>query len=305
MPSPVDLFSSYNNRRSTSGLIVETIIDNFEYFISFAGKDFKQVLGRKKITRDIEDIWSFFARHSVKSSPSYPYLMEFITNNIETIQNSTIISFLNRTSPRSPILKDILLRIINSDNAKNKSFAGKILGTNFNDDKQVFENVIKVKDNFDVGRIIALCNGWPEQEVLRKIFDEIVLRQSNIDHYVGFNLKFLFRNIDNLATFLKQVLASPKESRRFHQYYFVPMIERISRDPQFCLSIKRSLLASVSVNEKISYYNLLSQVNMIDYEVRVWKSQVKDFTNDYGYDIVTNKEVRLKNILYDYYYHLN
>lgn len=80
------------------------------------------------------------------------------------------------------------------------------------------------------------------------------------------------------------------------------MIERLKRDKDFSLAIKGLLLSSNSISEKISYYNLLSQVNMVDEEVTAWKNKITDFKNDFGYDIVSNKTVRLKDVLHDYSY---
>jgi hypothetical protein len=176
------------------------------------------------------------------------------------------------------------------------------LGQNFKGDSQVYEEVKKVQGPLDDGRIIALCNGWPNEPILKSIFDELVKNRYPIGDYVGFNLKFLFRDVNNLTDFLKQIFSSPKEAERYHRYFFLPMIERLKRDNDFSLAIKRLLLASISVTEKISYYNLLSQVNMVDDEVRCWKDKITTFKNDYGYDVVSNKTIRLKNVLYDYYF---
>jgi hypothetical protein len=76
----------------------------------------------------------------------------------------------------------------------------------------------------------------------------------------------------------------------------------MKRDKDFSLAIKVLLLSNSSISEKISYYNLLSQVNMVDEEVTSWKNKITDFKNDFGYDIVSNKTVRLKDVLHDYYY---
>ncbi|WP_119789534.1 NACHT domain-containing protein [Flavobacterium anhuiense] len=303
--APSDLFSNYGYRKVVSGQMVKNIIDNFEYFISYTGKDFKNILKNARTKTSIEDIWSFFARHSVRSSPTFPYIMEFITNNSETIENSSIITFLNRTSPRSAILKQLLIKIIKSPEPKNKPLAGQLLGTNFKGDDQVYNEVKKVEGIDDSGRIIALCKGWPEEKVLKEIFDEIVTNNTQVNYHVGYNLKFLLRDIDNLLIFVKKVIENPTESRRYHQFFFGPMIERISRDQDLCNAIKKALLNSSTINERISYYNLLSQVNLIDDEIRHWKNQFKDYHNDQGYDIITNTEVRLKNILFDNYYYYN
>ena len=262
------------------------------------------IVGHLNHSKDVEDIWGFFARNSVKSSQTYNHIMEFISNNSDTIKNSSLISFLNRTSPRSSILKDILLRFIkNSDSQRNHNviLAGRLLGSNFNNDAQVYKEVCMVKDAFDAGRIMALCSGWQEEPVLKKIFNDIVEHQFPVDNYVGFNLKFLFRDVSNLTEFIKGITTNVGEFKRYHKFFYVPMIERIKRDTDFGLAIKELLLSSNSISEKISYYNLLTQVNMVDEDVSIWKNEITDFKNDFGYDIVSNKTVRLKHVLYDYY----
>lgn len=297
------VFNEYYYERYSSVMMIKSIIDNFDYLISFAGKDFRIIVENLNLDKNVENIWSFFARYSVKSSPTYNHIMEFIANNYTTINNSSLISFLNRTTPKNPFLKEILLRlIINSDINSNKILVGRLLGTNFKDDNQVYDEVKNVKDYDDVGRIIALCSGWPQEPILKEIFEEIVEHQIYVDNYVGFNLKFLFRDVNNLVEFMKNVFTNAGELKLYHKFFFVPMIERLKIDEAFSLAIKELLLSSKSVSEKISYYNLLSQVNMVDEEVISWKSKITDFKNDFGYDIVSNKTVRLKNILYDYYY---
>lgn len=301
----LDIFNEYSYRQSSSTIMINSIIDNFDFLISFTDKDFHKIVGHLKHSKDIEDIWGFFARHSVKSSPTYSYIVEFISNNSDTIKNSSLISFLNRTTPRSSILKDILLRFIrDNDSHRNHNviLAGRLLGSNFNNDSEVYKEVCMVKDVFDVGRIMALCSGWQEEPVLKRIFNDIIEHQIPVDNYVGFNLKFLFRDVSNLTEFIKGVSSNVGEFKRYHKFFYVPMIERLKRDKDFSLAIKELLLSTNSISEKISYYNLLAQVNMVDEEVSIWKNKITDFNNDFGYDIVSNKTVRLKDVLYDYYY---
>lgn len=295
----LDIFDEYAYRRYASEMMIKSIIYNFDYLISFAGKDFSSIADHLKHKKNIEDIWGFFARHSVKSSPTYVHIMEFITANPTAIKNSSIISFLNRTTPKSPILKDILLELINND-GRNGVLAGRILGTNFKSDNQVYEEVKKIAHLGDSGKIIALCSGWPQEPILKEMFDDLVKNQYYIDNYVGYTLKFLFRDINNLVDFLKSVVSDANSIDYKHKYFFIPMIERLKRDKDFALAVKGLLLSSTSINEKISYYNLLSQLNMVDQEVTAWKNKICNFKDDFGYDIVSNKTVRLKDILHDY-----
>ncbi|MDT3740972.1 MAG: NACHT domain-containing protein [Candidatus Kapabacteria bacterium] len=298
----LDIFHEYYYKKSSSGIMIKSIIDNFDYLISYTGKDFNSIVGHLKHTKDIEDIWGFFARHSSKSSPTYIHLMEFISKNSSTIQNYSIISFLNRTAPKSTVLKEILLRSINNTDRHNEILAGRLLGTNFKNDSQVYDEVKNIAINGYFGKIIALCSGWSNEPILKEMFDDILKDKYYVDNYVVFNFIFLFRDINNLTEFLKRIFTNTSDIKRYHRYYIIPLIERLKRDKDFILAVKGLLLYSNSISEKISYYNLLSQVNMVDEEITSWKNKITDFKNDYGYDIVSNKTVRLKDVLHDYYY---
>lgn len=298
----LDIFQESAYSKSSSGIMIRSMIENFDYLISYTGKNFDSIVGHLKHLRNIEDIWGFFARHSSKSSPTYSYLMEFISNNSSTIKNTSIISFLNRTAPKSPILKEILLRFITGNERHNTILAGRLLGTNFKNDTRVYDEVKNIGFIGDSGKIIALCSGWPNEPILKNMFDNMIKDQYHADQYVGFNLKFLFQDVDNLTGFLEDAVADSSGIKHYHRYFFIPLVERLKRDRDFSNSLKELLLASSSVSEKISYYNLLSRVNMVDEDVSSWKKNITDFKNDYGYDIVSNKTVRLKNILHNYYY---
>ena len=302
--SPTEILISNNYVRSSSKLMIRSIIDNFDYLMKSIDNNLELILEGRKSSKEIENSWSFIASNSVRSSPTYPYIMRFITESVTTISSNSIINFLNRTSPKSSILKNILLRIISSIDENNKALAGELLGTNFKDDSQVYEVVKNIDGISDYGRIIALCNGWPNEPILRETFDELVKNQSNyhIDYHVGFNLKFLFRDVANLTRFFDEVFLGGNDIKSLHKYFFIPMIERLKRDSEFRLEVKKLLLSSGSITEKISFYNLLSQVNQIDDDIIIWKSKISDFKNDYGYDIVSNKTIRLKDVLYDYYF---
>ncbi|WP_116787006.1 NACHT domain-containing protein [Flavobacterium psychrotrophum] len=300
---PVDIFYGHRLHRSTSTLIIKSIIENFDYFISIVQKDFK-IMFKHPGSRNMEETWGFFAQQSVKSSPSYHYIMEYISENADAIKDKNLINFLSRTAPESSILRSILIRLLEDSNHSNQILAGKLLGLNFKNDNYVYKIVSNINDYMHIhqGRIMALCNGWPNDLKLKKIFDKLVGKKIYTTYEVNFSLKFLFRDIDNLVDFLNDALLNPNEVYGYHRYFIIPLIDRLRKDGTFKAKIKELLLGSKSVNEKVSYYNMLSHVNMIDEELRSWKSEVSDFYDDYGYDIISNKRVCLKDILYDYYY---
>jgi hypothetical protein len=296
---PFNIFREYRNSNYVSGLIIQTLISEFDYLVSVVGKNFQPIMETSRMT--VEGIWGFFARHSVKSSPSFPYIMEFISENSSTINNQDLIGLLGRVSPKSTILKNMLLRILLEPGYKDRALAGRMLGNNFKDDPQVYDAVKNISDYKEYGKIVALCTGWQNELILKKIWNQVNSDNLPIDYYAGYHLKFLFSSVEDLLFFLKLSLNQLDKIESSHKYFFVPMLERLKSDKAFANAIKARLFEAKSISEKISYYNLLTQVNLIDAEVKAWKAQVNS-KNDYGYDIISNRIVRLKDILHDYYF---
>lgn len=299
---PFIIFDEYDFQKNNRGLIHRSIIENFDYLIAHVGRDFKMLSREKMATDSIEFLWSFYAERSVKSSPTFPYILEYINRNSNSLTDSRLISFLNRTLPNSPLLKQILLQIIDNPEAKNKALAGTFLGTQFKDDIEVFENVRNVTGIQDVGRILALCRGWKSEPVLKEIFDNIELDSTYSNDYVYFSLMFIFKDLDYLEKFIDFIFNDIDETTHAHKFFFVPMVERMKTDDDFVKLLKKILRTTNDIHRKISCFNLLSLIDKIDSEVTNWKEAVTDFKNDYGYDIVSNKTVRLRDILHDYYF---
>lgn len=295
---PINIFDDYYHRDSTSGLIIQNIINEFEYLISVVGNDF-QLLLKDNRSKELENIWGFFAKYSGKTSPSFPYISQFISENIESITDLNLINFLNRTTPKSNALKNILLRIINDDNRENSSFA-RLLGQNFNTDDDVYKIVKDVHNYSEHNKIIALSVGWPSEPILHEIFIDLVKSKQPINDYAGYYLKFLFRDIDNIMAFLSDVLSFEKDAIYDHRYFYRPLMIRLRKDRELIVRIKDKLLTAEKINEKVSYYNLLLHSNYVDDDVKKWKADIVDIDEDYGYDIVSNKTVRLFDIL-NYY----
>lgn len=299
--SPNSLFSDYSLERNTSSLIISSIMENFQRLFLLTGNNFAQLTQNSDNSKEIENIWGFFAKYSTKSSATYPYLIDYVSRKVDEITNQNIINFLNRVTPKNVHLKSILLRLLETNQTSNNASIGRLLGTNFKDD-QVYQMVKNIRHEGEVGKILALSNGWSDEPILRELFNSIVKDHIQVNHYVGFQLKFLFRDIDNLVMFLEENMIHSEDLIKLHRTFYPPMIDRLKRDSAFGQAIKNLLLNADSASKKISYYSLLSQCNLIDEEVKAWSEGITDYKNDYGYNIVTNRIVRLKDTLHDYYY---
>jgi len=279
--------------------MIKVLINNFDYLISIVGDNFNNLAMDSK--PNIQNIWGFWSKYSSSSSISYPYIMKFITSNIETINNPDIINFLNRYAPHSRLLKNISLRVINLKDNQNKILAGQILGKHFNNDVNVYNKVCKIDErNPNVGKIVALCIGWPDSPKLKTFFEQIKDSNFRINHYAAFQLKFIFRDIDNILDFFNKVLTNPNEAKYLHNKFITPMIKRISIDINMQKVIKEKLLISNSPSIKVSFYAILSSIGKIDQDVLEWKKKqiINKVSNAYGFNIVTNEYIPFTDILY-------
>lgn len=299
---PQNLFTNRIWHRSSSPLMISSLVENFDYLISASENDPTKFVDRAS-DRNSEELWTFFAMRSTKSSPTYPYIIDYITKNEKTLRSSSMLSFLNRTSPKSTLFKNILMNSIEHSLFNDRVYIGRLLGINFNNDTQVYNTVSGIKDFYDEIKILALCTGWPHDPILKSLFEKLIKTESfDAPYSVIYSLKFLFRDVKNIMDFLCEVLSNQNEIEHLHKYFIFPLLERLRKDDNLKKEVKKQLLASTTASQKISYYNLLSHVNWIDGDIQIWKTQIAKFQNDYGYDILTNKTVRLKDILYDYYF---
>lgn len=282
-------FSFSSSPREMSPIMISLLIHNFEYLYNSISGDFSKIEEYKN--SDPQNVWGFWAKYSDVHSPTFSYILDFIKNNNTIIKNRNLIDFLRRTSPKSTLLKNILLRILKQNNKKDSLYCGQILGENFNSDVQVYQEISTIIDYFqDGGKIIAMCYGWPKDKILKEIFEKLIHEGRHIDSKVGYNLKFLFRDIDNIILFFEEIFDNHNRAKYEHKDFIEPLYKRIVKDESLQAEIKSILLKTSSNSEKISYYAILDSINKIDKDISKWKDNQlsENLIGGYGYNIMTN-----------------
>lgn len=299
--------NSYGFDRYTSDSICQLLVSEFEYLVSVVGEDLS-LLRKSAFNEDIQHIWIILARYSDNASPTAPYILRYIENNINEINDRTLIHFLARLYPKLEVTRTILLRETILKESKNKAFSGRLLGLVYSGDKKILARLTESKLDYldDYGKVIALATGWEDAPILKDTFNSISTIIQNNDHfqvnyYISFHLKFLFRDIKNLMDFLNYALSETDEIKRLHNYFYNPLIDRLRKDKILVQEIKNKLILSQEINKVISYYNLLAKTNNIDNEIQQWKSSILERGEEYGFDIVSNKTIRLSELLNEYH----
>ncbi|EAY28361.1 NACHT domain-containing protein [Microscilla marina] len=285
-------------------IITSLLIENFDYVMNVINNDITKLLDDNPLDNDVEDFWKQLAINSGKLSPSYPYIIDYINDNQETITDIEIIDFLNRTAPKSKVLRKIALRLIDSHHRDKRVYAANVLGKNFINDPIVKEKMHQVDLGYKLnkGKLVALCIGWPEADILKETYEKIKPKQRHNDDDVEFHIKFLFSQADRVVGFFDRVLENYSEAKYHYKYFAEPMKRRIQEDTQLQQVIKKKLLKTTSASAKVSYLALLNYANYHDEEINNWKEeQMKSQENQaaYGYNIVTNELIPFSDLLYD------
>lgn len=285
-PNPKFYFSSGFFEASNS--IIKLLVDNIDYILEAIEGDLQKLTDDSSI--NYEKFWGFFADFADRNSQAFKKIIEFITVNRETITDTKLIKFLLINQPHGEILKNIVINIVGSDKKSDKVFAGEILGKNFRDD-DVFSFVNDFYDyNEDIGKIIALFEGWPDSYKLEELYYKYKDDLNHVRPSIGYRLYLRFSEPQVIMKFLTRVIHNYFEAKYYHKKYFNPLQKRLSNDTILQTEIKKRLLSTKFISEKISLYELLRVTNSLDDEIDDWKKNQVDCKNinECGYNIVTN-----------------
>lgn len=281
-------YSDYDNK--ISEFMIKLLVENFEYLNTVIGGDYTKII--RNSNKDEETHWGFWASFSNSTSQTNSYIMEYIKANESTLTNIHLINYLNRTSSNNSLLKNICLRIIKMHDNKDVSyFAAQILAKKFNDDNNIFKELIDINGfHINKPKILALCIGWPSTPILKEAYEELK-DERHINRHLGYNLKFLFRDVTHVGKFLSYVVEDYNGAQHNHQYFIKPLLKRIYDDVELQKYLRSILLTSKSPSIKTSFFALLESANKVDDEILDWKkSETKtNVSKSYGYNILTNE----------------
>ena len=287
--------------------LIQILIYNFDYLYEALNGDFTK-LSRNKVSDELS-FWAFWAKYSNNSSPTTKYIIKYIESNPNNNFDVNYIDFLNRVLPKSNILKRIALDIVSSNiplqfnyQISLQSYVGKILGTNFSNDIEVREiliDMIPPSNFYNVGKIVALCIGWPKEKILEETFKAICQNKTRVISVVGYYLKFLFRDTNEIISYFEYLINNINKVTSDYEHLYPPLIRRVQDDAALVEKMRDILLNSGEANLKIFFYSLLKKTGKINEQILKWRDeQMKVINNlEYGYDIVSNKYVSFAKIL--------
>lgn len=282
--------------------LLEVVTEYFERF--YAGiKGSWQAVTRRLSAADEQNTWGAFARYAATDSSAIPHVRAFVQEHADTIANPDLLLFLAKELPGSDTLKNVALRLLNSTREPEFMAAAEVLSQQFatHDDVRTYlANNIRL--HHETGKIVAAVLGWPDLPILKTIFDRVIAHQASVGPAAGFQLKFLFRNIQNIGEFLKSVLLESEELRYQHRYFIKPLLARVGRDEDLQEYLLDILRHSEHTAYNVTCYALLAQAGARAAELTEWKETRQGYLGSYGYNIVENRVMSLSEVVRDVWY---
>lgn len=277
--------------------ITNFVIENFDYLSTTIAGDFSLLTKWSNLKE--QSYWSFWAKYSGKSSPTYQYIRNYIDQNEEEINEFHLLSFLDRTAPDSNVLKNICIRLLGEKDTRKSIFAAILLGKNFNTDNSVYDVVKDVSDiENSEAKLLALCVGWEEDPILKKIYQDLekaIIDNNplfNFDRHLTYHLLYFHRGVERIMLSFNRMFNEYhyKEIQNEHQCLINPFKRRLKRDDVLQLRIKEALLKSEIPAAAVSFYAILKSLNKIDEEILKWKKQALENGDvGFGYNILSNE----------------
>lgn len=292
-------FEFFDRYKYDNKIAKEILIENFEYIYNSADRNLNKLSSFGYKNSSNPEYWAYLAKISKKDSPTVPYIKEYI-NTLDDISNSDLINFLMRNISDKNHLKQLLIKNIDNSNEEVAINCGRLLGDLFHNDKDVYEIVSQIENiHMAQGKLMALCQGWSNDDKLMSIFNQLVQEQARVNASLAYNLRLTCGNSQRVLDFLEEVLSNYHEFEYQHGFFYHCLIRRLKNDESLKLILKTDLLNTESISKKVSYYGLLNEIGGFDEEVIEWKEKMKLQTNvkQFGFDITKNKLISLNEAL--------
>jgi hypothetical protein len=169
--------------------------------------------------------------------------------------------------------------------------AAEIFGIHFAGDESCLKQLtdrIKFPD-LDSITVIALCEGWPNAEVLRKFFDYLRDSKEGCDSITTHQLVCTFQPANTVIRMTRKYVNNRRDPYPGTSSLARPLLRRLQSDTELQGLMWRVLEAEPTPSERCSYPSLLTETSGLTPELRSWcykESPAPRFlwTPDWGYD---------------------
>jgi hypothetical protein len=238
------------------------------------GNDFFSRLNR--LENNAIHLWDSFCLLADDYSAPRDAAISYFENAEEKPISVNILRFIGRTHPESALLLEYCIDAISREK-KDKFYsrditviASELLGSHFGGVENVLRRLLTATEMmpFHEGKIISLCEGWPESEELNNIFELARQKNPQLSYPAYFHL--ICRKSESAFVFDRLINALSITNTWILQSILRPLIHRVKRDLPLVEMIEKRLFDNPTPSEKASLPKLLKAAKGLSENIKKW-----------------------------------
>ena len=286
-------FNQYNLFHSDSPYIEKTIADEANYLLA------DDMANLKKIVKEERMIYTyivFFSKYVSPTSEAAKNIVKYINENKDKIDDANILLFLKKVGNQKPLLKELVLANIDNTNNEMSATVAKIIASDFvkdEDIKQLLELDEWQWNNGSMNRLSLNCSLNTNTEKLKDIFNDCKENKFGLDNsYATYNFMFSMMDENKIEENLKYYLTELQDTF-VYRMIANPLTDRLKRDKTTADGLFEELLRTDDSRIRVGLYSILSSAGVKSTELRDWRNQQHEHLDDYGHDMVKNRDRQL------------
>lgn len=276
-----------------SPYIEKTIADEAEYLLA------DDMANLRKIVKDDKSIYRymvFFSKYVVPTSDAARVMVKYFEYNKDEIDDANILLFLKKVGGQKSLLKELVKANIDNINNEMTATVAQIIASEFKQDEEIGQLLSLNEWDWrrdSVNRVSLNCSLNTNLDKLKEIFAEY--KRINYEQsycYASYNFLLSLTRKDRVVKNLERYLTDPYDSYVF-RLIKTPLEMRLKRDKETADMMLEELLHTDDSRARVALYSILSSAGVKSAELRDWREQQHDNLEQYGYDIVQNRERKL------------
>ena len=283
----MDIF--YNN----SPYIEKTIVDEVDYLLA------DDMANLKKIVEEDKGLYSyivFFSKYINPTSDAARIIVKYLNENRDNIDDANILLFLMKVGNQKHLLKELVIANIDNTNSEMSATLAQIIVTEFNNDEEI-KQLLKLEqwkwhdDSFN--KISINCSLNTNGEKLKEIYNESKKNKHQLTNsYASYNFIFSMMDENKVVENLKYYLTELQDAFAYRMIV-TPLTVRLKRDKATADKLYEELLQTEDPRIRVGFYSILSSAGVKSVELRDWREHQYQHLDEYGHDIVLNRDRKL------------
>lgn len=280
-----------------SPYVEKTIADEVDYLLA------DDMANLKKIVNDDKAIYLyivFFSKYVNPTSEAANIIVRYLKEHKDKIDDANILLFIKKVGNQESFLKELIKANIDNTNSEMSATVAQIIASGFDKDEDIQE-LLKLDEwkwyEHSFNRVSLNCSLNTNVERLRELFGEYKENKYNLDsNYASYNYIFSMIDENKVVENLKYYLTELQDTF-VYRMVVTPLTVRLKRDKATADILYEELIHTEDPRIRVGLYSILKSAGVKTAELRDWREHQHEHLNEYGHDIVWNRDRQLMVIV--------